>query len=94
MQWDWQMTDDIVKGVKELDDYDDLTLAYMDMLDKVNELIQQHDPMEIAAIMMTQALSIYKTTLSSEDYDKLVGGIVKFKDEVIEFQEINVRNLH
>lgn len=88
------MNDNPVKGVKELMDEDPLAVAYMDLLTKVNELIQEYDTLEVAAIMMTQALSLYKTTLSAEDYNRMVNGIIDFKDHVIEFESVDMGRLH
>lgn len=46
-------------------------------------LLEEYDPMEIAAIMVVQGLSIYKTVLSEEDYQKMVDSIYMQKDDVI-----------
>ena len=35
-------------------------------------LLEDYDPMEIAAIMVVQGLSIYRTILSEKDYQKLI----------------------
>ena len=78
----------------ELEDDDPMTAVYIDMLTKVNDLVQEYDVLEVASIMMTQALSLYKTALSSEDYDRIVENIVKFKDHVIEFESISTGRLH
>lgn len=46
-------------------------------------MLEEYDPMEIAAIMVVQGLSIYRTILSEEDYQKMVDSIYSQKDEVI-----------
>ena len=88
------MSDDIIKGLRELEDDDPMAEAYMDMLTKLNELVQEYDVLEVASIMLTQALSLYKTALSSEDYDRIVENIIKFKDHVIEFDSMSTGRLH
>ena len=88
------MSDNPVKGIEELEDNDPMTAVYIDMLTKVNDLVQEYDVLEVAAIMMTQALSLYKTALSPEDYDRIVENIVKFKDHVIEVESISTGRLH
>ncbi len=45
-------------------------------------MLEDHRPLEVAAVMMTQALSIYKTMLSEEDYDRMVLSIVTNKDKI------------
>lgn len=45
-------------------------------------MLEDHRPLEVAAIMLTQSLSIYRTVLSEEDYDRMVLNIVTNKDNV------------
>jgi hypothetical protein len=33
-------------------------------------MIGQYDPMEVAAIMMTQALSLYRTSMDEDEYNQ------------------------
>lgn len=49
-------------------------------------MLESHRPLEIAAIMMTQALSIYKTVLSEEDYQKMVDNISEMRNRVQTFE--------
>lgn len=49
-------------------------------------MLESHRPLEIAAIMMTQALSIYKTILSEEDYQKMVDNISEMRNRVQTFE--------
>jgi len=46
----------------------------------------EHGPLEVAAIMMAQALTIYKSALSDEDYNKIVDNISDSRDKVKTFQ--------
>ena len=54
-------------------------------------MLESHRPLEIAAIMMTQALSIYRTVLSEEDYNKMVDSISSLRDKVQTLEGPNVQ---
>lgn len=43
---------------------------------------QDHNPLKIAAILMAQSLSMYKTMLDQDDYDKMVDSISDMRDKV------------
>jgi hypothetical protein len=55
----------------------------MDVMDPVykkytafNEImLEEYDPLEVAAIMIVQGLGIYRTMLDEDDYDKMVDNI-------------------
>jgi hypothetical protein len=49
-----------------------------------NEKMGSYSPLEIAAILMTQSLSIYKTVLDKDDYNKMVDDISNLRDRVKE----------
>ena len=49
-----------------------LEQLYSNYLEFTDHMVGQYDPMEVAAIMMAQALSIYKTSLDEIDYNKMV----------------------
>jgi hypothetical protein len=67
-----------------------------DNTDSINELYQDywavhaqmiskgHSPLEIAAILVAQSMSIYKTVLDPKDYDKMVDDISKMRYNVKE----------
>lgn len=57
------LTDDINDGLIDL---------YSKYLIFADEMSKEHGAMEIAAVMMAQAMSIYKTTLSEEDFNNIV----------------------
>ena len=48
-------------------------------------MLEEYDAMEIAAIMATQALSLYKTCMKEEDYQKMVKSIYDQRNEVKTF---------
>jgi hypothetical protein len=63
---------------------------------EINELYQEywaihakmidkdHNPLEIAAILMAQSLSMYKTILDADDYNQMVDSISDLRDKVQE----------
>ena len=51
---------------------DNLHDLYSQYLEFTSMMVQDHGGMEVAAIMMAQALSIYKTSLDEIDYNKMV----------------------
>jgi hypothetical protein len=53
----------------------------------VDNLSSEYGAMEVAAIMMAQALSIYKSALSDEDYNNMVDKISDSRNEVKTFHK-------
>jgi hypothetical protein len=43
---------------------------------------QDNDPLEIAAILMAQAMSIYKTLLSNDEYQSMIDSVSDARDKV------------
>ena len=56
--------------------YQDYWAFHASMIDK------EHNPMEIAAILVAQAMSIYKTVLSPDEYEQMVDSISNSRDKV------------
>ncbi len=48
-------------------------------------MLEEHNPLEIASIMVVQGLSFYKTIMSEEDYQKVVKSIYDRRDSVHTF---------
>ncbi len=46
------------------------------------KLKQEHRPLSVAAILMTNSLRIYRTVLSDEDYESVVQMILDRRNEV------------
>jgi hypothetical protein len=62
---------------------------YMDFTD---ELVGEYGTvLEIAAVMMAQALSIYRSTMSEEDYNRMVDTISASRSEVKTFERPNLQ---
>ena len=65
---------------------DKLQLLYSNFLEFADRMSEEHGTMEVAAIMMTQALTIYKSTMSEEDYNRIVDNISASRDKVKTFE--------
>jgi len=57
--------------------YQDYWAFHALMIDK------DHSPIEIAAILVAQALSIYKTVLEEDEYEQMVDSISNSRDKVM-----------
>ena len=56
--------------------YQEYWTFHASMIDK------DHNPIEIAAILVAQAMSIYKTVLSADEYESIVDSISDSRDKV------------
>ncbi len=65
--------------------------VYKETLIMIDKLISDHDPLVIAGVMMSQSMSLYRSTLSEEDYSSIIASILEKKDKVYTFTS---RNLH
>jgi hypothetical protein len=64
---------------------DRLEELYQEMLAITNDMVEEYGGMEVAAIMMAQALSIYRTGLDEIDYNKMVDSISANRTKVRKF---------
>ena len=64
---------------------DQIEELYQKIMYNVSTLLREYDPLAVAAVMMAQSLSMYRTTLSEDDYNSMVQGIVDKKDKVRTF---------
>ncbi len=48
-------------------------------------MLEEHQPLEIAAIMVIQGLTFYRSFLEEEDYQKMVKNIYENRDQVKTF---------
>jgi len=65
---------------------DQLQELYSKNLAFVDNLCGEYGAMEVAAIMMTQALTIYKSAMSEQDYNNMVDNISASRDKVKTFE--------
>lgn len=67
------------------EDTDQLDELYQDYWAIHSQMIEKgHNPLEIAAILVAQSMSIYKTVLDTDDYDKMVDDISNMRYNVKE----------
>jgi hypothetical protein len=64
---------------------DRLEELYQEMLVITSGMVQEYGGMEVAAIMMAQALSIYRTGLDELDYNAIVDNISASRAKVQKF---------
>lgn len=75
-----------------MNDFNDgLTDLYNKYLIFADQMATDHNALEIAAVMMTQALSIYKTTLSAEEFDNIVDVMSSSRESVKTFAKTNLQ---
>ena len=58
---------------------------YSKYLQFTSVMMEDYKDIEIAGIMITQALSIYKTVLPEEDYQRMVNSIYERRNDVKTF---------
>lgn len=58
---------------------------YNRQLEFASIMMEEHGAMAVAAIMMTQALSIYRTSLDEIDYHNMVDTISRNRDQIKKF---------
>jgi hypothetical protein len=63
----------------------ELEMIYAEMLDFTSRMVAEHGPMEVAGVMMAQALSIYKTGLDEIDFNSMVDSISSSRAKVQKF---------
>lgn len=69
---------------------EEFQFAYNKFIDLVNTLLDDVDVMMIAAVMSTIGMSLYRTSLSEEDYNKMVKAMFDLKGEVKTFNHSEV----
>ena len=64
---------------------------YDQYLEFTDHMVSQYDPSAVAATMLTQALSIYRTTMTEDDYNQMVDSISAKRNKVQIFQGRNLQ---
>jgi hypothetical protein len=62
-----------------------LNRLYESYLEYTDHMVGEYGAMEVAAIMMTQALSIYRSALDEDSYDRMVDAISSNRHSVKTF---------
>ena len=47
---------------------------------------EKHDILECAAMMMAQAMRIYKTALTPDDYESMIKAVLESSDDITEIE--------
>jgi len=58
---------------------------YNSYLEFSDQMTKEHSIYAIAGVMLAQALSIYKTTLSQDDYNNMIDKVSDSRDQVKTF---------
>jgi hypothetical protein len=59
---------------------------YDSFLEFADQMVGDYGPMEVAAVMMTQALTIYKSAMSEDDFNRIVDTISSSRNKVKTFE--------
>lgn len=70
-----------------MEEYDEeqFKRVYGDYILLTNKLSEENDTLMLAAVLTTIGLSLYRTSLTGDDYDKMIDAIVSYKDQVKTF---------
>jgi hypothetical protein len=64
-----------------------LEIVYNEILIVMERLLKEdHDALAVAAVLASQAMGLYKTVLSDDDYDRMIDSIVDKKDYVLPYE--------
>jgi hypothetical protein len=71
------------KERKSMNDLDSgIEKLYQDYWAIHAEKLEKHAPLEVAAVLLAQAMSMYKTVLDHDDYNKMVDDIGRMRDQI------------
>jgi hypothetical protein len=70
---------------------DKLQRLYNNFLEFADHMCTENSPMEVAAIMMTQALTIYKSAMSEDEYNQMVDSISESRSKVKTFKRHSIQ---
>jgi hypothetical protein len=65
---------------------DRLQKLYNHYLEFTDHMVGEYDAMGVAGVMMAQALTIYRTSLSDQEYNLIVDAISASRDQVKKFE--------
>ena len=68
-----------------------LESAYTKGLMFADQMLSQHDPLEVAAVMSAIALSLYKTVLPEEDFYKIMDTISESRYDIKSIKPSNIQ---
>ncbi len=62
-----------------------LQKLYNQYYEFTDHMVVENNPLAVAGIMLAQSLSIYKTLLSEQEYNRIIDSIIAKKDQVQTF---------
>jgi Trp operon repressor len=73
-----------------IDQEDAMQQVYNRVLTMLSDIVVENDPLIVAAVMMTQAMSIYKTALTPDEYESMITRIYQSRSMVQKFKTENI----
>jgi predicted secreted protein len=73
------------ENLKDLKEESEVETLYETFADLASSLSEEHSALAIAAVMNAVSMSIYKTAMSEEDYDKMAELIYDLRHDVQTF---------
>lgn len=70
---------------------DKMQQIYDNYIEFTDHMVGVHGALEVAAVMMTQALSIYRSAMDPKDYDRMVDAISASRSQVKTFDRLPVQ---
>ena len=77
---DWSYEQSVQYGSQEMSEQ--ITDVYEVVGRVTATLLEDHDPLALAAVLMVMGMRIYKTVLDPEEYSQIVDDVVSRKDRV------------
>lgn len=71
----------------EKQEVDKLQRLFNDVLEFTNKRCNEHNALAVAAVMMVQALGIYKSELDNEDYNRMIDNMSVTSDSIRAFEK-------
>jgi len=69
----------------------DLEQCYSEMLSFADKQAGEYGPLEVAGVMMAQALTIYRSALDEDSYNRIVDTISDSRGQVKKFEQRTVQ---
>ena len=64
---------------------------YAEYIKFTDQMASKYNALSIAAVMMTQALSIYRSSMDDDQYNKMVDNISASRDKIYIFEKPSIQ---